>query len=429
MLSPDKQHSQPSSSSSSAQPFTPAHASSSSYDFGAFTSAPPAQRCSPYPAPPALADTDLLGSFDDPQDTATSSLASSSRHPTPPRNVDLLGGDEWEDRSHQSYSRPLHHPDLFSAPTHEPPPAPTSSPIHVNLPPRPTDISPDYVPPIRSPRRLSTNYMAAGLSSPPLVTGAGSDIIFHPSHESGRDSAVGEMRRVQRTTSRTSTLSSLPPLTHDDSTDTAQQHSVSHSPPHKLLDTIVTTTRLASKWRSALNHSTFANPQQPSHEPQGRHASPGLAEPIPIEVTHDTPFASAEQIAGSYSAPAGAPGFNPRNVTVKARPVGEGDWGHISLVGRRDITDQVLKPSDADSLRLHLPPRQRLANTWTLLFSLDQHGASLSTLYRLVDKYAQSHRNSGNVLVVRDGQGNRFGVFMNEAIVKREGTYYGSGES
>lgn len=63
------------------------------------------------------------------------------------------------------------------------------------------------------------------------------------------------------------------------------------------------------------------------------------------------------------------------------------------------------------------------------LVSLDQHGASLSTLYRLIDIYSVSHQSSGNILVIRDGHGNRFGTYMNEPIVKREGTYYGSGES
>lgn len=61
--------------------------------------------------------------------------------------------------------------------------------------------------------------------------------------------------------------------------------------------------------------------------------------------------------------------------------------------------------------------------------SLDQHGASLSTLYRLVEQYAKDHKNVGNVLVVNDAQGNNFGIYVNEPIVRREGTYYGSGEA
>jgi hypothetical protein len=63
------------------------------------------------------------------------------------------------------------------------------------------------------------------------------------------------------------------------------------------------------------------------------------------------------------------------------------------------------------------------------LVSLDQHGASLTTMYRLIDKYTTTHRGAGNFLVVRDGSERLFGVYLNESIQKREGTYYGSGES
>ena len=50
-------------------------------------------------------------------------------------------------------------------------------------------------------------------------------------------------------------------------------------------------------------------------------------------------------------------------------------------------------------------------------------------MYRLIDKYAAQHRGAGNLLVVRDGSDRLFGVYLNENIQKREGTYYGSGES
>jgi hypothetical protein len=50
-------------------------------------------------------------------------------------------------------------------------------------------------------------------------------------------------------------------------------------------------------------------------------------------------------------------------------------------------------------------------------------------MYRLIDKYAALYRGAGNLLVVRDGSDRLFGVYLNESIQKREGTYYGSGES
>jgi hypothetical protein len=50
-------------------------------------------------------------------------------------------------------------------------------------------------------------------------------------------------------------------------------------------------------------------------------------------------------------------------------------------------------------------------------------------MYRLIEKYAGLHRGAGNLLVVRDGTNRLFGVYLNESIQRREGTYYGSGES
>ncbi|OCF44906.1 hypothetical protein I317_01185 [Kwoniella heveanensis CBS 569] len=300
--------------------------------------------------------------------------------------------------------------------------------VHVSLPPRPTEMSADYVPPLRSPRRMSSHLFSPGLGSPPIVSDAGGDIIFHPTHTLHEDAAT-EMRKVQHATPSASPITG-PSEPHDHS---LLGRTVSTTPPHHptLLDKLATTTKLASKWRSALTSSTFAPPESdrpPSvHQNNPLHRTP---EPIPIDVNHNTPFATAEQIAGSYTAPTGAPGFDSHSHASPKRRIGQDeDWGHVSLMGRRDVTAPVLSVSDADQLRQHIPPRQRLSSAWTLLFSLDQHGASLSTLYRLVEKFGQSHRTSGNILVVCDGEGNRFGVYLNESIVKREGTYYGSGES
>ena len=65
------------------------------------------------------------------------------------------------------------------------------------------------------------------------------------------------------------------------------------------------------------------------------------------------------------------------------------------------------------------------------LVSLDQHGASLASLYRLVEKHRASveGRAAANLLAVRDSDDNLFGVFMTDSIQKREGSYYGSGET
>ncbi|CEI93600.1 hypothetical protein RMCBS344292_07831 [Rhizopus microsporus] len=94
----------------------------------------------------------------------------------------------------------------------------------------------------------------------------------------------------------------------------------------------------------------------------------------------------------------------------------------IQLTGRREDTDIVLTDEIADKLRVHLPRRYRLAPEMALLYSLDQHGISLSTLYRLVKN------NKGPcVLVIKDADNNVFGAYLNESL--KPGTrYYGTGE-
>lgn len=60
--------------------------------------------------------------------------------------------------------------------------------------------------------------------------------------------------------------------------------------------------------------------------------------------------------------------------------------------------------------------------------SLDQHGASLATLYRLVESYALKNKSAGNILIIRDGTDSVFGVFLNESVTRKEGQYYGGGD-
>ncbi|RSH95385.1 oxidation resistance protein 1 [Saitozyma podzolica] len=373
-----------------------------SSEFGAFSSAAVSRKHDGA----GLGEHDLLGSFEDlPQQRASSEVQ------LRPRNdahfqVDLLGDDFWHDHDRQhtaegSRGRP---PETV----HQ------TEPIHVNLPPRPLEISPDYIPPVRSPRRLSQPYFFAGPSSPPRVTDAGKDIVFHPSVSPSHSPSRGSSwpgRRGQT------------PEQENSPSKSGSAHS-------KLLNTLTTTTKLASKWKTVLDPATFHPPHPfPPHSPtpEAERASPTAA---PIDITHTTPFATPEQVAGSYIPPTGAPGFNAHsNVEAHAGQSNRDEWPRLSLRGRREVTIPVLTQSQADQLRRHLPPRQRMSGGWTLLFSLDQHGASLSTLYRQVEKSSSRRRGFGNLLVARAFSGMTFGVYMNESIVKREGTFYGSGES
>lgn len=57
----------------------------------------------------------------------------------------------------------------------------------------------------------------------------------------------------------------------------------------------------------------------------------------------------------------------------------------------------------AEEIRLLVPPRLQLEENWKLLFSLEQDGVSLSTLYKKCEDYRG--KRGGYVLVIRDGMG------------------------
>lgn len=79
-------------------------------------------------------------------------------------------------------------------------------------------------------------------------------------------------------------------------------------------------------------------------------------------------------------------------------------------------------------IRRFVPPRLQFTASWTLLYSLAQHGTSLNTLYsRVASGMKRARLDAGCILVVRDELGTIFGAFANEAIHKAEG-YYGSGQ-
>jgi hypothetical protein len=59
---------------------------------------------------------------------------------------------------------------------------------------------------------------------------------------------------------------------------------------------------------------------------------------------------------------------------------------------------------------------------WTLIYSLDQHGASLNTLYE------QCKQTTGPcLLVIRDNQQRIFGAYLTDTI-HHNSSYYGAGE-
>lgn len=76
-------------------------------------------------------------------------------------------------------------------------------------------------------------------------------------------------------------------------------------------------------------------------------------------------------------------------------------------------------------LRPHLPVITRLSTSWSLLYSLDQHGISIKTLYTR----CALHEGTA-LIVIKDTAGDIFGACVNEGIhLSKRSSYYGSGDS
>lgn len=77
----------------------------------------------------------------------------------------------------------------------------------------------------------------------------------------------------------------------------------------------------------------------------------------------------------------------------------------LSLIGFDSSTfpsAQILSRALAEEIRLLIPPRLQLADTWSLAYSLEEDGVSLATLY---NRCASLPIYSSFVLVIRDAAG------------------------
>ncbi|KAI8884461.1 TLD-domain-containing protein [Backusella circina FSU 941] len=94
----------------------------------------------------------------------------------------------------------------------------------------------------------------------------------------------------------------------------------------------------------------------------------------------------------------------------------------ITLRNRCESTVPVITQSMAEMIRPFIPKRYQIASGWSLLYSLDQHGASLKTMY-------EKTRNCANpcILAIRDSDDQVFGCYSSESFSCQTG-YYGTGE-
>ncbi|KAK4700807.1 hypothetical protein P7C70_g5439, partial [Phenoliferia sp. Uapishka_3] len=97
----------------------------------------------------------------------------------------------------------------------------------------------------------------------------------------------------------------------------------------------------------------------------------------------------------------------------------------IQLLGVRDGVHRALDEDVAEGIRPNLPPRLRISSKWTLLYSLDQHGISMATMYERM-RVGLLGADGGIVIVVEDDSGAIFGAYVNEGLKEGHG-YYGDG--
>lgn len=155
------------------------------------------------------------------------------------------------------------------------------------------------------------------------------------------------------------------------------------------------------------------------------------------------------------------PQEHPRKISEQHRrePTLTNDPIPVTLSVRRDDTDPVLDEWYASRLHTIIPRRLRLRRNWRLVYSLDQHGSSLSTLYSRVTGSKENRKgaakeqwllgssqaaqnavmgtssrsstttaaDSGFIIAINDMQGNIFGAYVNEQLRPHQ-HYYGNGE-
>lgn len=98
-----------------------------------------------------------------------------------------------------------------------------------------------------------------------------------------------------------------------------------------------------------------------------------------------------------------APVFNPP--TRRHSPFQPPPLTPLTLQGYKDSTGykgRLLSKALAEEIRLLVPPRLQLVDTWKLGYSLEQDGSSLRSLFGAVDSYRG--KRGGFVLMIRDGR-------------------------
>lgn len=121
-----------------------------------------------------------------------------------------------------------------------------------------------------------------------------------------------------------------------------------------------------------------------------------------------------------------------RNINVNGSLLFEEDdvLPTVKLTGYLPTTkNRLITPDMCDQLRSLMPTRVQLYTEWELLYSLEQHGSSLKSLYDHVSPQSTTPMRVGYVIVIKDRKNGIFGGYTNEPFHPTENRrYYGNGE-
>ncbi|KAI4215669.1 MAG: hypothetical protein LQ349_009145 [Xanthoria aureola] len=94
--------------------------------------------------------------------------------------------------------------------------------------------------------------------------------------------------------------------------------------------------------------------------------------------------------------------------------------------GSASSSSVILTRALAEEIRLLVPPRLQLAESWSLAYSLEEDGVSLTTLY---NKCASRSipKSSSFILVIKDAAGGVFGAYLTDPP-RPFPSFYGTGE-
>ncbi|KAF9435553.1 oxidation resistance protein 1 [Entomortierella beljakovae] len=174
--------------------------------------------------------------------------------------------------------------------------------------------------------------------------------------------------------------------------------------------------------QSTVSGGDWGEPSNDHQNTQGfepNSAGSGQQDPWMMVTGSGASFANNNTIGGPLSS--GYPS-NVSTTPISAREEQMSKLPPLRLLERREDTDPVLDVDIAQQIRLELPRKLRNATKWNLVYSSDQHGISMTTLY---------HRCKGKgpmVLAIKDTSDCIFGAFVTEEF-KTNLSYYGTGES